>query len=76
MAFSLTRPVTVPEAADELGLSRHHLYKLIRAGTIPHYRYSSRSIRLDIEEIRAAFHLQPRQKTPSAPVTGELAEGA
>jgi excisionase family DNA binding protein len=73
VAFSLTAPVTVPEAARQLGLSRNFLYKLIRAGTIPHYRYTSRSIRLDIREIKAAFH---NEKTASAPAEHESAEGA
>jgi excisionase family DNA binding protein len=67
--------ITVPEAAKALGLNRNHLWKLIRAGKVPHYRFSSHAIRVDLKEIQAAFHSRPKNPSAAAEHPGELAEG-
>ena len=43
--------VDVNQAAEQLGLSRHFLYRKVKAGQVPHYR-AGRAVRLDLSEVR------------------------
>ena len=43
--------VDVNQAAKNLGLSRHFLYRKVKAGQVPHYR-AGRAVRLDLSEVR------------------------
>ena len=54
LEVSMAAFLSVSEASKELGLSRPTLYKLVKSGAIPFYRFSPRSIRIDIEELRKA----------------------
>jgi excisionase family DNA binding protein len=60
--FSSTVPEaafsSVPEAARHFKVSKLFLYRLIKAGKVPHYRFSARSIRVDLKELQAVFHCE------------------
>jgi excisionase family DNA binding protein len=44
--------LSIPEASRQLGISRNHLYHLIRTGRVPFYRLSPRTLRVDLNEMR------------------------
>lgn len=44
--------ISVPDASQSLGISKAHLYKLIRAGKLPVYKLSERTLRVDLDELR------------------------
>ena len=49
--------VSIREAAHALGVSKAHLYRLIKAGKIPFYKLSSRVLRVDLAELRGFMRL-------------------
>lgn len=61
-----TRPFTVTQAAERLGVGSSTLYKLIAAGEIAHTRIGPRLIRIDAEDL-ADF--QRRHRTGVREVT-------
>lgn len=48
--------LTIPEVAEQIGMTKVHLYKLVQRGKIPCYRFSERNIRLRLDEVAAAVH--------------------
>jgi hypothetical protein len=64
----MNRPLTAKEAADELGYNIHHLYKLLRTGTVKGERFNQ-SWMLDRQEVGRIKALQgPGGRLPkSAP---------
>lgn len=54
--------ISIPEASKSLGISKAHLYRLIKAGRIPFYRLSPRTTRLDVEEIKSLGRLIGERK--------------
>jgi hypothetical protein len=51
----MKRPLTAQEAADESGCNIHHLYKLLRTGTIKAERFNRAGMihRQEVERIKA-----------------------
>ena len=45
--------IPVRHAAESLGISRSHLYRLIKSKQIPFYQLSPRTIRVDPEEVKS-----------------------
>ena len=57
--------ISVRHAAESLGISRSHLYRLIKSKQIPFYQLSPRTIRVDPEEIKSLARLIARGKEVS-----------
>jgi excisionase family DNA binding protein len=71
-----TRPLTVREAADRLGISRSKAYDLIAAGEVPHYRIGRRVLvdPADVEAFRARCRGEgPRDRPAAGPDAGAWA---
>ena len=65
--MTIERPLTVEEAADALGVSRAHLYALIKRGQFPVVRFG-RLTRISQQALRdfiAAGGTIPRQPQPT-----------
>lgn len=45
--------ITVPEAAERIGIGRVRAYELIREGSIPSYKLSPRRTRVEIDDVDA-----------------------
>jgi excisionase family DNA binding protein len=54
--------VKVSEAARELNYCAKQIYRLIREGKLDSYKFGPRSIRLDLEQIKAAAKQPNRQQ--------------
>ncbi len=53
------RPLTLEEAADYLGFSKSHLYKLTSANKIPHYKPQGKRIYFDQCELNTWLRRNP-----------------
>ena len=70
----MDRPLTADQAADELGYHVHHLYRLLRHGTIRAERFN-RSWMIDPAEVERIKALQgPGGRLPKS-VSRHRAEG-
>ena len=54
--------ISVRQSAEILGISRSHLYRLIKSKQIPFYQLSPRTIRVDPEEIKSLARLIARSR--------------
>lgn len=52
--------------AANLGLTLGQVYRLSASGRIPKYKAGHRTVRFDLEEVRAALRASPASPTPPA----------
>ena len=45
--------IPVRAAAEELGISRTFLYRLINQGRVPYFKLTERTTRVDLDELRS-----------------------
>lgn len=62
--------VSVPEASKALGVSKAHLYRLIKRGKVPSYKLSARTTRIDPDELRDFVRLT-KVENPSSQANQE-----
>jgi len=60
--------ISVEHVAERLDMTRDHIWRLCREGSIPHTRINKRTIRFDLAEIEAwiASGRQPIKKQEAA----------
>ena len=64
-------PLTVPEAAAKLGYHAHHVYRLLRQGTLKGYRFGQAWM-IDRQEVERVKALQgPGGRLPKRPEKAE-----
>lgn len=62
--------------AANLGLTVGQIYRLSASGRIPKYKAGHRTVRFDLEEVRAALRASPASPTPLLPRRREAASPA